>query len=124
MGKEIPERGLIIKEKYLNLIYSGEKTWEMRSTKTNIRGRIALIQAGSLVISGEATLYDCGAPLVGMNDIRRSYSFHRVTAYALLSKWKYPWILHDIEQYEIPIPYRHPQGAVIWVKDLHNRLYR
>ncbi|MBD8246954.1 ASCH domain-containing protein [Xanthomonas campestris] len=40
-------KGLVIDEPWISLILSGQKTWEMRSRATSIRGRIALIKKGS-----------------------------------------------------------------------------
>jgi hypothetical protein len=40
-------KGLVIDEPWISLIISGEKTWEMRSRNTVVRGRIALIRKGS-----------------------------------------------------------------------------
>jgi ASCH domain len=43
-------KGLIIDEPWISLIVSGEKTWEMRSRNTNVRGRIGLIRKGSKTV--------------------------------------------------------------------------
>ena len=38
---------LIIRQPWLGLILSGKKTWEIRGSRTNKRGPIALIESGS-----------------------------------------------------------------------------
>lgn len=38
---------LIIKKQFLDKIFSGKKTWELRGSRTHKRGRIALIESGS-----------------------------------------------------------------------------
>lgn len=45
--------GLIIKEKWLRLILSGLKSWEIRGSRTKKRGTIYLIQSGSSHIMGQ-----------------------------------------------------------------------
>jgi hypothetical protein len=39
--------GLVIDKPWIDLILDGKKTWEMRSTLTKKRGKIALIRKGS-----------------------------------------------------------------------------
>ena len=50
---------LIIKKEHLDKILNGEKTWEIRGSKTHKRGKIGLIQSGSGTIVGECELIDC-----------------------------------------------------------------
>jgi hypothetical protein len=109
------KRALIIKKEHLDKILDSNKTWEMRSSKTNIRGRIGLIESGSGLIMGEAFLLDCLNPLDEIKAMA-SILYHHVTDKKLLKKWKYPWVLKDAKRYKEPISYKHPQGAVIWVK--------
>lgn len=40
---------------------------------------------------------------------------HQVDDLEKLDKWKYPWCIEDAKRYDRPMPYKHPQGAVIWV---------
>lgn len=108
-------RGLIIKKKWLDKIFDNGKVWEMRTTRTNIRGKIGLIESGSGMIIGEADLVDCGLPLSDYQ-IQKMYHLHQVEDLSLLRIWKYPWKLEGVKRYSKPIPYEHPKGAVIWVK--------
>ena len=111
------ERALIVKKEWLDKIFDDFKLWEMRSMKTNIRGRIGLIEAGSGLIVGEAELVDSLAPLSDLNiSLGLAEGLHCVTDKGLLRKWRHPWVLKNAERYEKPIPYGHPKGAVIWVK--------
>ena len=107
------KKGLIIKKVWLDKIFDEGKVWEMRTTKTNIRGRIKLIESGSGLIMGEATIVDSFFPDV-LNLVAHM-DFHQVTDKSLLRKWSCAWILKDAKRYDKPIPYKHPQGAVIWV---------
>ena len=109
------ERALIIQKQYLDLIFNNGKIWEMRSTKTNVRGRIGLIESGSGLIVGEAILTGCGKPLNEFTALITA-EYHQVVDFSLLKKWKYPWSIDEVKKYDEPIPYKHPKGAVIWVK--------
>lgn len=117
----LPERGLIIDEKWIVKILTGEKTWEMRTTKTKIRGRIGLIMKGSGLVVGEAILTDS---LDKMSDMQLfngvdKHCIHSDVPWSFsleLAKWRYPWVLKSAVEYDVPVPYKHPQGAVIWVK--------
>lgn len=107
------QRALIIKKEHLDNIFDNGKTWEMRSGPINIKGRIGLIQSGSGLIVGEVTLVCCvkyGLPVL---DAFRAQ--HQVEDIDLLKKWPYAWVLEGPLRYDKPIPYKHPQGAVIWV---------
>src|SRR5438876_7688725 len=51
-------KALIIDEPWISMIVSGQKTWEMRSRNTQVRGRIGLIRKGSKTVIGLADLVD------------------------------------------------------------------
>ena len=70
----IHERSLIVKKEWLDLILAGKKPWEMRSTKTKIRGWINLIESGSGLIIGESHLSDC---LPAINTHKDLIKFHK-----------------------------------------------
>jgi len=112
--------GLIIKEPHITRILNGEKTWEIRGSKTNIRGRIALIRSGSGLVIGTCELVDCVGPLT-IEDLIKNEEKHRINNERLLSKGlpypkTYGWVIKNPQYFEEPIPYKHPMGAVIWVK--------
>lgn len=107
-------RALIIKEHWLNEMFNNGKVWEMRSNKTNVRGKIGLIQSGTGMIIGEAFLFGCSRQPIEKNE--KFIKYHKVIDLSLLDKWKYAWYLKDILKYKEPIPYKHPKGAVVWVK--------
>lgn len=112
-GKEIT-RGLIVDEPWIGKILSGEKTWEMRSTKTKVRGEIALIKKGTGTIVGTVEIYDCLScdpeklPMAISHCIPSGMSH-------VFKKWNVAWKLRNVKPIN-PIPYTHKQGAVIWVK--------
>jgi hypothetical protein len=87
----------------------------MRGRRTLVRGKIGLIEQGSGLIVGECELIYSGSPmpLCDAESLRR---FHMVDDVRLLEKWRYPWVLSGAKRYETPIKYKHPKGAVTWVK--------
>lgn len=108
-------RALIVRQPWIELILSGQKTWEMRSTGTSIRGRIGLIEQGTGLIVGECSLDHVGEPIDRFN-LGYGHHLHKVDDFELLEKWRFPWVLSGAVRYKTPIEYSHPKGAVIWVK--------
>ena len=108
------ERALIVQKFWLDKILDEGKTWEMRSTKTKIRGTVGLIEACSGMIVGSVKIVDCDPKPIHADDM--FYVYHKVKDCTLLEKWPYAWVLKNAKRFEKPIPYTHPKGAVIWVK--------
>jgi len=108
------ERALIVKKVWLDKIFDDGKVWEMRTSKTKITGRIGLIESGTGLIIGEAVLMGCSKAAVPKHEALIKY--HKIENLELLDKWKYAWFLTKAKRHEKPIPYKHPKGAVIWVK--------
>jgi ASCH domain-containing protein len=111
--------GLVIRDPWLSKIIRGEKTWELRSQNTNIRGRIGLIKGGSKKIFGTAKLVNC--VLLTKKEAYRHYDKHRVPKpdlfeFMMGKRAIYAWVLSDVKVFEEPIPYVHNSGAVIWVR--------
>lgn len=111
----LPEKGLLIKEPWIDLILSGQKIWEMRSVNVNIRGTIALIKQGSGLIYGQADIVDCLDNLT-FPKLIASYDKHGISDEDLLRKWRVAWVLDDVLVYDEPVHYTHPKGAQKWVK--------
>lgn len=126
-------RGLVVKAPWVDLILSGKKTWEIRGARTNIRGKIDLIQSGTGLIYGSADLVECEGPLRTrtLNDNKDKHcipttffdpdlSFFQIPetnneAYMPYKK-TYAWVLQNAKRFKKPVPYKHPMGAIIWVK--------
>ncbi len=109
------KKGLIIAQPWVELILSGRKYWEMRSTSTQFRGDFALIEKGTGHIVGLSKLIDVLEPLPP-SELAATIGRHHVP-YAdkpELLKWNTPWVLSGTRRIN-PVPYQHPQGAVIWV---------
>jgi hypothetical protein len=114
----LPKKGLIIRKPYITRILDGTKTWEMRTRFSNPQGRIALIEAGSGMIVGECIHEGSTAPIMDALDFQDTAQFHGMAPHEMnlvLDKWDVPWKLRNVKKYDKPIPYKHPQGAVIWV---------
>lgn len=107
-------RALIVRQPWIELILSGVKIWEMRSARTNIRGRVGMIEQGTGLIVGEVDLVDSIDPLTLITH-QMHYDKHRIENYEKLLDWSFPWVLENAERYKKPVRYKHPQGAVIWV---------
>ena len=110
----IMTKGLIIKEPWVSLIVEGKKTWELRKTKTSIRGKIALLQGG--YIRGYANLVDCIGP-IPLERLREASHLHQVPIERFTEgySYKYAWKLINVESVDPPEKYDHPRGAQQWV---------
>jgi len=111
-------KGLVIRSPWIDHILAGNKTWEMRTRATSIRGRIALIKAGSGLIYGTAELVEC-KPSLDLEQLRATQAFHAIPVSgiedAFANRWTTPWVLRDVRRFARPVPYTHPSGAVTWV---------
>jgi hypothetical protein len=109
-------KGLVIDEPWISLIISGEKTWEMRSRNTLVRGRIALIRKGSKSVIGVADLVRT-LPRLSRSGLKASVGKHRIPKSEIGEDFKHStaWVLERARPLFEPVPYRHPAGAVIWV---------
>lgn len=108
---------LIIREPWISLILTGEKVWEIRSRATRIRGRIGLIASGSGQVVGTIDLTDCLA--LHPSDLVQTTPLHCITDLShppLPYPHPYAWVLANPHRFLVPKPYRHAQGAVVWVK--------
>jgi len=109
-------RGLVIKQPWIDLIFDGKKTWEIRGSNTKIRGTIALIQSRSGKVIGTAELVDSiplDLPSYQTNQMRHQIPLDRFEG--LPYPKTHAWVLENAVRFDEPIPYTHPQGAVIWV---------
>lgn len=106
-------KGLLIRKPWLDRIFYHGKHWEMRSTHTKQRGLVYLIEAGSGLIVGQCKII--GSREISQAIAKENPRAHQVDDYHLLDKWRFAWELSDVERYDTPIRYQHPQGAVIWV---------
>ena len=108
------ERALIVRDPHISRILSGLKTWEIRGSNTKIRGLIGLIKSGSGLIVGTAELVDS----IPVDEESLRTNFHRHLAEPQLIRYPNPhaWVLKNAKLLNEPIPYKHKQGIIIWVK--------
>jgi hypothetical protein len=113
-----PMKALLIRPAPLAMILDGRKTWEIRGSKTKIRGTIALIPSGSGTITGLCDLVDCIGPLSANQFRRNSAKAGMRRSEAELGRYKntFAWVLDNPRPLKKPLPYKHPSGAIIWVK--------
>ena len=113
------DRGLIIEEKWIEKILSGEKTWEIRKRKTNIRGTISLIKEGK--IYGKVKILDCKkmtkGEILDPNSIKK-HCVEDINGFKDYGKRTYFYVL-IVEKVEttdgVHKGYIHPKGAQEWV---------
>jgi hypothetical protein len=106
-----------IKEPWIDMILSGEKTWEIRSKFTKKIGPVALIRSGSGTVVAVAKLSDVieltqsiarkNVRLMGVSRLSEDEALNCDGAYA--------WVLEDVIKFKTPVPYKHAPGAVTWV---------
>ena len=107
-------KALIIKQPWIDYILNGKKTWEIRSSNIKIRGRIALIQSGTGLVIGECDLVDCIK--LNENTYQQNQKLHCIDNISQMPyKNTYAWVIENAVRFEKPKPYKHPNGAVIWV---------
>lgn len=108
------KKGLIIRREHCEKILDGSKTYEMRSRRTNFRGRFGLIIAGTKKVFGEAELYSVeGEPIRDADEWHNRYLLHRCKEY--MPQWPWAWMLRNIVKFDDGIDYAHKPGCVIWV---------
>lgn len=109
------EKGLIIKEKWANLILDGEKTLELRGSNTKTRGTIGIIKSSTGKVWGEVDLID--SFLLDEESFNNLRDKHKVEIPFCEVKYKktYAWVLENPKKYDEPIPYKHKLGCVKWV---------
>lgn len=108
-------KALIIKKQWLDLILEGKKSWEIRGSNTKIRGQIELIQSGSGLIVGRCDIVD--SIELTRQQYENSFDKHCISDISILPyKKAYAWVINNPIRYKNPRKYKHPKGAVIWVK--------
>jgi hypothetical protein len=111
-------RALLIRHPHIDKILDGKKCWEIRGSRTSVRDTIGLVPSGSGTVVGVCEVVDCLGPLTadefrknarkaGMRPSEAKLGWYRQT---------YAWVLARPRRLSRPVPYRHPPGAVIWVR--------
>lgn len=115
---EILTRCLLVKDPHATSILDGDKLWEIRGSATKIRGRVGIAKSGTGRIFGSVEVV--GSKEVTLDDLLTSPNLPP-SEHAMFEKRgqvytrPHAWVLKDARWYDEPVPYLHPQGAVIWV---------
>jgi len=111
--------GLIIKKKWLDEIFRG-KWMEVRGSNcpSHIGKPIALIESGTGLIKG-VTVISHTFQLRGERHFKSLHHCHFIKK-PLKDLYKniWMWCFKFRIKLDKPIPYTHPQGASVWVKDV------
>ena len=111
------KQALIIRQPHIGKILDGLKTWEMRSIKTEPRGKIALIQQGTKTVVGIAEFLECIGPLSD-NERFASEKKHGLSAAHWSNpdfmKYRFAWVLSNVRRLKNPVPYKQT-GPVQWI---------
>lgn len=110
----LPSHGLILKEKWLQLVLLGLKTLEIRGKSTKKRGVIGLIKSGTGKVFGQVKIVD------SFVIDRANFHLYRDRHYVADSsnvpyKTIHGWSLAEPITYDVPVAYDHCRGAQTWV---------
>ena len=111
-------RALVIRQPWASMVIAGSKKWEIRGRYTKIRGTVGIIAGGTGTILGVADLVSVSGPL-SQDAYQDAWAERGAPAYKV-TPLPYPhtfaWVFTNPESLPMPMPYAHPNGAVIWVK--------
>ena len=106
--------GLIIKHKWLDLILKGQKTIEVRGCDTKKQGEmIYLLESRTSKVVGTCKI--TATYPISCSDWSEEREKHCVDI-------PYAWVLEDVKPLDKEMYYKHPKGAVIWVKNVDDLL--
>jgi hypothetical protein len=119
-GEDWGPRGLMVRDPYASQILDGEKVWEIRGRPTQIRGQIVIIKSGSGCAFGTVKLVRVLGP-IGLDDLIQAREITReereeFRRTGLPYPKTYAYVMTNPRWFQRPIPYRHPSGAVTWVR--------
>jgi ASCH domain len=111
-------RALLIRHPHIDKILARKKTWEIRGSRTSLRGRVGLIASGSGKVIGVCDLVNCVGPLTAAEFRKNATKAGMRPSEATLGYYRqtFAWVVKNARTLERPVPYRHPPGAIIWVK--------
>ena len=117
---DIGPRGLMVRDPFASQILNGEKIWEIRGRATQIRGPVVIVKSGTGKAFGTVNLVRVLGPL-DKDDLVKAQELPateraEVARDGLPYAKTYAYVLSNPKWFEKPIPYRHPSGAVTWVR--------
>ncbi len=107
--------GLIVRPRYIELILSGKKRWEVRKRRTNVRGTIGLVWGGKLW--GFVDIVDVVELPVEEMARREEHgvSPEEIRTYGKGRERLFAWVLEKPRRIE-PVEIHVPRGAQVWVR--------
>lgn len=117
---EFGPRGLIVRDPYASQLLNGQKIWEIRGRPTQIRGPVVIVKQGTGKAYGIANLVRVLGPL-DLDDLVNSPEVppeerDELQRDGLPYRKTYAYVFTSPQWFEHPMPYRHPNGAVTWVR--------
>ena len=117
---EFGPRGLIVRDPYASQLLNGQKVWEIRGRPTQIRGPVVIVKQGTGKAYGIANLVRVLGPL-DLDDLVSSPEVppeerDELQRDGLPYRKTYAYVFTSPQWFEHPMPYRHPNGAVTWVR--------
>lgn len=111
-------RALLIRHPHIDKILAGKKTWEIRGSRTSVRETIALVASGSGTVIGVCDLVDCRGPLTAAEYRENATKAGRRPGENTKRPYEetYAWVVDEPRKLKAALPYKHPRGAIIWVK--------
>ncbi len=113
-------RGLIVRDPYASQILNGKKIWEIRGRATQIRGPVVIVKSGTGRAFGTANLVRVLGPLE-VEDLESAPELpdnerKEIAQLGLPYPKTYAYVFTNPKWFDHPIPYRHANGAVTWVR--------
>jgi len=108
-------RGLYVKEPWIDMILAGTKTWEIRGSAVNIRGRIALLRSGAGQVAGVCDVVDCVGPLT-LDDLRANETRTGFPTREPPYDATFAWVLANAVRLTKPVPFSGKRGAIKWLE--------
>jgi predicted kinase len=111
-------RALLIRSPHIEKILEGKKIWEIRGSRTDVREQVGLVRSGSGTIIGVCDVVDCIPILTDEQFRRNARKAGSKPSEVSLGHYKntFAWVLANPQYLKAPVPYKHPTGAIIWVK--------
>src|SRR5687768_13149950 len=93
----MPAQALIVKSPWIDLILDGQKTWELRGSRTKVRGQIGLIKSGSGLVFGTCNVVDCVGPFTVEQLVEHAdkHQVPRERLDAIAYERTYAWVVAD-----------------------------
>jgi len=110
-------RALVVRSPWIERILDGNKTWEIRGSRTKVRESVGLIRSGSSTVVGVCDVVDC-VPILTNEQFRENASKAGMKPNeAVLGYYKntFAWVLANPRHLKAPVPFAYPNGAVVWV---------